>query len=223
MKDWFKKKLFRKLNVSFSKAGDDIQLMKFINRSAPGAYVDIGCWDPVRSSNTYYFHLRGWQGICIDPNPQLAAVYKAQRPGDLFVNAAIGTEAGALSYYMLEKGYDSMNTLDRDFIRKHGLEDKVEHTLEVPVRTLASVLEEHLDPGARLDFFDVDVEGFDLEVLKSNDWNRFRPGIIVSETDHPLEADLHSDMTRYLADQGYGLAGKSVINGDLGNLFYVRK
>lgn len=65
----------QRYNISFSKAGDDIQLIKLINNRVPGAYVDIGSWHPINASNTYYFYLRNWKGICIDPNPELKLLY----------------------------------------------------------------------------------------------------------------------------------------------------
>ena len=52
------KRLIRKrYNISFSKSGDDIQLKKLINNDTPGVYVDIGCWHPIKASNTYFFIL----------------------------------------------------------------------------------------------------------------------------------------------------------------------
>ena len=51
----------------------------------------------------------------------------------------------------------------------------------IPVKPLSQVLSE-CSIGIDIDFFSVDTEGFDMEVLKSNDWNRFRPKAIVLET-----------------------------------------
>lgn len=59
-----------KLNISFARPGDDLQLMKLINNNTPGVYVDIGSWHPKKASNTYFFYLRKWKGICIDPNKE---------------------------------------------------------------------------------------------------------------------------------------------------------
>lgn len=55
--------------------GDDIQLNKLIKEKTPGVYIDIRCWHPVKASNTYFFYLRGWKGICIDPNLELKKEY----------------------------------------------------------------------------------------------------------------------------------------------------
>ncbi len=223
MKSWIKKLIEKRLNVSFSRSGDDIQLMRLLQNASPGCYVDIGAWHPVKASNSYYFYLRGWRGICIDPNPELADLYRATRPTDEFINMAVGLESSTLQYYMLLSGYDSMNTLDGDFIRRYGLADKVKRVVDVPTRPLWEILDERLTPSDRLDFFDVDAEGYDLEILQSNDWDRFRPSIVVTETEASLKVDLDSEVSQFLDDKGYRLVGKTTIKGDLGNLFYIQK
>ena len=206
-------------NISFSKSGDDIQLMKLINQTQPGAYVDIGCWDPIKSSNTYYFYLRNWKGICIDPNPELKNLYKQFRPKDIFINSGIGSSNIYLDYYMFEES--SMNSFSSDFVLKHKDTLKIINKVNMPLYTLEEVLERNDISKWRLDFFDIDAEGFDLEVLKTNNWNKFRPKIIVIESDLSIEEDTHSEITIYLKEYEYRLLGKSIISNNLGNLFFI--
>lgn len=218
-KNGIREKIYKRYNISFSKAGDDIQLMKLINNNVPGAYVDIGSWHPVKASNTYYFYVRGWKGICIDPNPELQTLYKQLRPKDNFINAGIGNADNSLVYYMLEES--SMNTFSKDFIKKQELESKIIKQISVPLYSLKEILDKNLGKNDRLDFFDIDVEGFDLEVLKSNDWVKYRPKVIVIETDISIQDDINSEIVKYLEIQNYRLIGKSIINGNLGNLFLI--
>ena len=206
-------------NISFSKSGDDIQLMKLINQTQPGAYVDIGCWDPIKASNTYYFYLRNWKGICIDPNPVLKNLYKQFRPKDIFINSGIGSSNTYLDYYMFEES--SMNSFSSDFVLKHKDTLKIINKVNMPLYTLEEVLERNDISKWRLDFFDIDAEGFDLEVLKTNNWNKFRPKIIVIESDLSIEEDTHSEITIYLQEHDYRLLGKSIISNNLGNLFFI--
>ncbi len=115
----------------------------------------------------------------------------------------------------------SMNTFSEDFIIKHQLENKITNKITIPLYSLKEILDTNLDKNDRLDFFDIDVEGFDLEVLKTNDWDVYRPKVIVIESDISLQQDLSSEIVNYLELQNYRLIGKSVINGDLGNLFLI--
>ena len=221
IKDKIREFIYKRYTISFSKSGDDIQLMKLIKNSSPGLYVDIGSWHPVKASNSYFFHLRGWKGICIDPNPEMIDLYAKLRPTDIFLNCAVGDSVQNLNYYMLTDNYSSMNTLDYNFIVSHKLENEVKEVKNIPVYNLKTLLEQHVNSNDRLDFFDIDVEGYDLEVLKTNDWDKFRPKIIIIETDIAIQDDINSPVTQYLARQKYRLLGKSIIDQNLGNLFFI--
>jgi FkbM family methyltransferase len=216
-----KRKIYQRYNISFSKSGDDLQLMKLINQTTPGTYVDIGCWHPIKASNSYFFSLRDWKGICIDPNPELEKLYKKFRPNDIFINCAVGESDANLNYYMLSDNNSSMNTLNLDFLKKHDLEKDIKKTITIPTFSLKDILDNNISENERLDFFDVDVEGFDLEVLQSNDWNKYRPKIVVTETDISIKEDVVSEITSYLESVNYRLVGKTVMNGDLGNLLFL--
>lgn len=220
LKECIRRKIYKRYNVSFSKSGEDMQLKQLLRGNGKGVYVDVGCWDPVKASNSYYFHLRGWKGICVDPNPKMQKLFGKKRKSDIFVNQAVGVGNETLTYYMLEDALSSMNTLDYDFIQQHDLEDKIIRRQMIQTVSLKTILEEHLAIGEAIDFLDIDVEGFDLEVLQSNDWEKFRPKIILVESDADLKTDLQSDITKYLEGKGYGIICKSLINGDLGNVFF---
>ncbi|UPT70054.1 MAG: hypothetical protein M0D53_13080 [Flavobacterium sp. JAD_PAG50586_2] len=150
MKNRIREFIYNRYNISFSKSGDDVQLMKLINNRTPGAYVDIGCWHPVKASNTYFFYVRGWKGICIDPNPELKVLYDQLRPKDNFVNAGVGESGSSLEYYMFEES--SMNTFSYDFVKKHNAESKIIKKLEIPLYSLKEILDANLDKNDRLDF-----------------------------------------------------------------------
>jgi FkbM family methyltransferase len=220
MIDKLKRLIRRRYNISFSKSGDDIQLMKLLNRNKPGVYVDIGCWHPIKASNTYFFNLRKWKGLCVDPNPELKSLFEKYRPSDCFINAGIGDSNVLMKYYMFEES--SMNTFCEEFVEKHNLKSKIIETKKIPVYSLKEILDNNLKEDDCLDFFDIDVEGLDLEVLKTNDWNKYRPKVIIIESDISIKQDVKSEITKYLEVQNYILIGKSIINGDLGNLFFLR-
>jgi hypothetical protein len=126
-----------------------------------------------------------------------------------------------MSYYQLNDNYSAMNTLNYDFIQRHNLEKEIKHIIDVPTYNLKNILDENISEGDRLDFFDIDVEGFDLEVLKSNDWGKYRPKIILVESNLSIQNDINSEIVHYLETVDYRLVAKSVINGDLGNLFLM--
>lgn len=129
--------IYRRYDISFSKSGDDIQLYKLINNHKPGVYIDIGCFHPIKASNTYHFYLRNWKGICIDPNPRFKKEYIHYRPKDRFINKGIANQnKDHLKYYLLNEPHSSMSTFDRSFISNHNLDKEINQILSVPVTSL---------------------------------------------------------------------------------------
>lgn len=217
--------LHRRFHVSFSQSGEDLQLAKLLRASTPGTYVDVGCWHPVKASNSYHFYLRGWRGLCVDPNPKLRSLFAAHRSGDVFVEAAIMSGVDRATYFSLteevEDGRASMNSLDASFVREVGVSQESILESEVRCVRLDELLDRHQAELGRLDFFDIDVEGFDLEVLRTNDWERFRPRVVMIESDNPFALESESACSRFLHQQGYELVAKSALTETVGNLFFV--
>ena len=79
------------------------------------------------------------------------------------------------------------------------------------MRPLSSVLDHNLLKGQKIDFISIDVEGLDLEVLKSNDWSKYRPKFVLVEI---LSSGLHeienSEIGQFLSDAGYAVSAKCV-------------
>jgi FkbM family methyltransferase len=222
MKDKIKNWLLRKIkNISYSKEGEDLQLNKLLQNRFDGYFVDIGCWHPIKASNSYFFYLKGFNGICIDPNPELVKLYQTIRPRDKFFNYGIGENIDYLSYYEFDES--SMNTFDLDFIKNHKLENRILRKSKIEIVTLEFVLEESKIPHDKIDFFDIDVEGFDLNVLKTNNWNKYRPKIVLIESDTSFHSQKNSEINIFLEDKGYECVAKIVQKNHFGNAFYLRK
>ena len=84
---------------------------------------------------------------------------------------------------------------------------KVVGQISVKTRPLHSVLDEFMPKGQSIDFLSVDVEGFDLEVLRSNDWTRHRPAVVVVECMDMYQHECFVGIPVYsfLVSQGYTL------------------
>ena len=72
------------------------------------------------------------------------------------------------------------------------------------------VLNRHLEDN-EIDFLSVDVEGLDLEVLKSNDWSKYRPKFVLAEV---LNSDLHdlykNTLVQFMKENDYVLYAKLI-------------
>jgi hypothetical protein len=73
---------------------------------------------------------------------------------------------------------------------------------------LAAILDRYLPEDSTFGFLNIDCEGFDLEVLKTNDWSRYRPGAIAVE-DHSLVQK--SEISDFCTAQGYRLFAQAYI------------
>lgn len=111
----FDKKTHKHMKVHFSQTGEDTILLQLMNTDGskpPGTYVDIGCFDPFKISNTYLFYKLGWSGINVDPNPNTIAMFSTSRPRDVNALAACGSYGGYLDYYQFSDA--EYNTLNPD-------------------------------------------------------------------------------------------------------------
>lgn len=169
-----------------------------------GCYVDIGAYSPTECSNTHLFHERGWRGINVDATPESVRAFDLVRPGDINLHCAIGCAEGPVSLYVWDRP-SVFNTLSSEVAqqRERALGRPTE-VVSVPCLRLETVLDRHLRRGIGIDFLNVDVEGADLDVLRSNDWDRYRPELVVVE-DHVESLDDLSDspVRTFLRDQGY--------------------
>jgi len=204
------KHCLRHLNLSFSQEGEDLVLHRHLNYKASGFYVDVGAHHPYRFSNTFKFYLKGWRGINIDPLPGSMALFNKKRPGDTNLEIGIsGNDSEELTYYMFNE--PTLNTFDGSLV-KRAEEGNYQLVKTVGIKTyrLATVLDQHLQQGQAIDFLTIDVEGFDLNVLQSNNWNKYRPYLVVAESyGTNLEEDLTSPVSSFLGSNNYQLIAKT--------------
>lgn len=184
--------------VSMSQFAEDLILAQLFTGQDDGFYVDVGAFHPERLSNTHNLYRRGWHGINLEPVPEHLALFEQSRPRDHNLGFAVGAERGT-ARFVVDVGFSSFE--DRFHADTDG---RTTHTIEVPVRTLAEVLEEYVPPGEEIDLLDVDCEGADAAVLLSNDWERFRPRVVLAER-LPQSAEGDDDPFPILEAQGYRL------------------
>lgn len=197
---------------SWSQEGEDRILARLFEHQSVGFYVDVGAHHPMRFSNTYLFYRMGWRGLNIDAMPGSMAEFRRLRGRDINLELGIGPGSATLDYYMFNEpalnGFSQSLSAARDGAASAY---RLERVVKVEVRSLASVLAQHLPAGQGIDFMTVDVEGLDLDVLQSNDWQRYRPKFALVEV---LESSLH-DVTQgrigaFMHEVGYAAYAKCV-------------
>jgi FkbM family methyltransferase len=199
-------------NVSYSQEGEDLILERIFGKKAKGFFIDVGAHHPVKYSNTYIFYLKGWRGINIDAMPGSMEVFNELRPDDINIECPISDDEEELTYYIFNE--PALNTFsEEEAKKKDGIENfKVTRTEKLRTKKLANVVAEYLPNGQGVDFISIDVEGLDLRVLKSIDWNVIKPKIILVED---LSRDLEiifekGEVRKYLQTKGYKIFAKTV-------------
>lgn len=191
---------------SFSQYGEDRALTPIFQGRKNGFYVDVGAHHPLRYSNTALLHRAGWRGINIDPNPETIALFRARRPRDINLVCGVSDVAGDREYFTFSD--PAVNTFDPAQAAQWKGKSWIAYlgARIVPALPLREILSAHLPAGCVIDLLNVDAEGCDLAVLESNDWDRFRPRVVVAESasfraDRPREDTIYS----FLFSKSYAL------------------
>ena len=200
------------VNRSWSQEGEDQILRRIFERQPGGFYVDVGAHHPKRFSNTYLFYKRGWCGINIDAMPGSMRIFDSARPRDINLEMGIGSSVGELNYYVFNE--PALNGFSKELSeQRHESAStfRMREVLRVQVQPLSQVLDSHLKSNQQIDFMSVDVEGLDFDVLKSNNWSKYRPNFVLSEI---LGSSLHeieqSEIGQFMRDQNYVLYAKCI-------------
>ncbi|MES2650180.1 MAG: FkbM family methyltransferase [Bacteroidota bacterium] len=211
--------------LSYSRSGEDLILEEIFRTVGSGFYIDIGAYHPKKYSNTYKFYMNGWTGINIDANDDLIDLFQKHRPKDVNMFTAVSDVEEDKIFYKF-KDDSSMNTISTDFaneaLDKYGL--KIHEQKNIKTKRLDTILTE-LNIERQIDFISIDVEGHDLEVLKSNDWERFRFKVVLIETDFNIY-DINTqnnEVINFLHQNNYTLVAHTFINLKVGNLFFLDK
>lgn len=198
------------LNDSYAQEGEDIFLDCLFKSKPNGFFIDVGAHHPLRFSNTYKFYKKGWRGINIDAMPGSMVLFNNLRPEDINLEIPVNDKVETLPFYIFEE--NALNTFIEE--KAKDIASDANHRLlrveNISTKPLRDILKENIKPGTKIDFLTIDAEGFDFKILSSNDWELYRPGIVLFEADIPIEEIFSSDIGILLASKGYSLYGKTM-------------
>lgn len=182
-----------------------------------GVYIEAGAHDGVSHSNTLSLNKNLWSGILIEPSPISFEKLKMNRPNDLLANVAlVGSDDIAMIRGTFGQG-SLMSSADADLMSRtprvrtsfigrminlipQRLLSFHVATIEVPATTLDKLLDENQIQS--VDIFILDVEGFEMEVLRGFGFNP-KPRVVIIETRYKFAAEINNLML----SKGYILCG----------------
>jgi FkbM family methyltransferase len=210
--NFYNKFINRYYQKSYAQEGEDLILYRMIyGKIEKGFYVDVGAHHPKRFSNTYFFYKQGWRGINIEPMPGSKRNFDKVRPRDINLEIPINSTEEKLTYYIFND--PALNGFSKDVsqLRNQSPDYKIIRTVDMKTKTLSSVLNEHLSGGQRINLLSIDVEGLDLEVLKSNDWRTYKPDfIMVEDKEFNITQSEESTIFSFLQQMNYQLVAKTL-------------
>jgi FkbM family methyltransferase len=167
---------------------------KYLNYNS-GFFIEVGGADGYTQSNTWYLEkYKNWTGILVEPNQEAFEVCVGNRPkSKVFNNALVNQSNPNTEITMVHRRVFSddpglMSATKDSSIWKSDKwvakacaldEEEIKYEFTVNCRTLDSILEEcNVDT---VDFFSLDVEGYELEVLDGFSIDKYLPKILLIE------------------------------------------
>lgn len=192
-----------------SQAGQDrfVNEHFFLNRKN-GFFLDIGAHDGQSFSNTWFFEKDlGWHGICFEPLPHLFEQLKTCRDC-ICINACVSQINGTLPFLHVDSCDEMLSGLCDTFndnklnavISDIGYFGGVLKILPMPCVRLDTILDQY--QISHIDFLSLDVEGHEIDVLKSIDFSKVTINVIAVENDYNDD-----NLRQILYENGFVLAG----------------
>ncbi|OQB54448.1 MAG: hypothetical protein BWX99_02038 [Deltaproteobacteria bacterium ADurb.Bin151] len=197
---------------SWSQEGEDLILSRYFeNLKTKGFYVDVGAHHPLRFSNTYKFYKQGWHGINIDAMPGSMDLFNRLRPRDTNLEIAVSDSKQIMTYYAFNEpalnGFSKELTEHRDGLANN----KIIFKKDIETSPLGEILDQYMPKDQDIDFLSVDVEGLDFAVLKSNNWVKYSPELILIEIcGSTLDELLNNEVATFLRQFEYTIYAKCV-------------
>jgi hypothetical protein len=198
--------------VSYAQQGEDLVLRGIFQvlRIAHPTYIDIGAYDPITGSNTYLLYKTGSRGVLVEPNPARTPKLREVRPGDVVLEIGIGARAEdeEADYYVVQ-GDGQLNTFSPEEVERLP-PNAVRGVIKRRLVNVNKVMGESFH-GKSPDLFSCDAEGYDLTILSTLDFDRFRPRVFCVETLEGLEPE--NRIGELLKAHDYVLRGGTFVNG----------
>lgn len=151
--------------TSYSQFGEDSWILKHLPLPPKGTFIEVGAYDGISSSNTYGFEREGWYGICVEPDPEIAAKCRRNRKC-MTITAAVSSRPGQQWFFV--------NRADRGMsgLRVHSVDDAL-FVDGIRLDTIIAGL------GTPVDLLSIDTEGTELDAWSTA--GIYRPKIVIVE------------------------------------------
>lgn len=196
---------------TYSQHGEDL-VVAAIFGDFVGTYLDVGCGDPIKGSNTYLLYRKGWRGLCLDLLHDHEAAWHRERPRDHHVGGHAVTDrfSDTVSYWRCEADPALSTTIF------NVCADRMAEGLRMDEGSTYTASVDHASYSWPVpDFVSIDVEGGEAAVLRGCPWDRpgWRPRVVCVESTRPRTAEpTWQSWEPILAGRGYRLHAETPVN-----------
>ena len=176
---------------TYSQFGEDITIKNFFGNFI-GTYVDIGCYHPIKYSNTALLHKQGWCGVNIDLNKTSIALFNVCRKNDINIIACLSDKKEEVDVY-IDSEFSALNSMHSENQRKFNLKNLKK--IKFQTNIFPELVKDNFD------FLNIDCEGNDLKILKTIDLNKYTPKLINIEVSESNKVEIYE----YLNSFGYDI------------------
>ena len=165
---------------SYSMLGEDLFISKFFKNINNGFYVDVGAYHPFFWNNTYLLFKKKWEGINIDVNSVSIEIFNSARPNDYNVNCAITNKNKKYVKYYSRNMINALATTVKSAAKTSFLKGNYV-TQKVRCSKQNAVIAKTKFKNRKIDFLNIDTEKNEVEVLKSLNFKKYKPKLILVE------------------------------------------
>jgi FkbM family methyltransferase len=202
--------------LSYSQAGEDA-VLRFLfadKKISQISYLDVGTNIPDHFNNTYLFYKNGSRGVCVEADKTLISKIKELRPEDKVLNVGVSSKGeNEADFYIFDvKG---LNTFDQEEAKKKEAFGTVRITevVKIPLMDINTIIKSNFDNYP--DLLSIDIEGLDLSVLKTLDFEKYPLPVICVETCIYSENHIRPKDKRiaeFMLTKGYEIYADTYIN-----------
>lgn len=202
--------------ASYSQAGEDA-VLRFLfedKKMKKISYLEIGTNIPDTGNNTYLFYRNGSRGVCVEADKTLIPQITQVRPEDKILNVGVSiSNAKEAEFYIFN--ISGINTFDKEEAEKRAAYGtyKLVEVVKVPLVDINTLIAQNFDKYP--DLLSIDIEGLDLDVLKSLDYEKYPLPVICVETCVYSENHIRPKdpaIAEFILSKGYEIYADTYIN-----------
>ncbi len=203
-----------KKRKTYSQFQEDLFISNYFKNNFNGFYVDVGCYHPLKYSNTALMHNRGWKGLNIDINQTSIDLFNIARPKDLNICAALSNTNETSEFYFDHK-MSPVNTLNKEFSDYCSKKISFNKFSKIKIQKYKfdKLVEQYNLTLPTIDFVNIDVEAHDLEVLEGFNLLKYKPKLICIELYNSKLELIEQTFSNFLTKLRYKLIKKIGPNG----------